>query len=570
MANVIPYIASPREQLIVDNILQMFAELQNYRATHAQQWEEAAMLIAPNSKNTFYANSYNYPGQKKTQQQVDASGMLALHRFGAILDSLLTPRNMIWHNLAADDEYVMKDRTTRLWFEKLTNVLFRERYKPHANFSSQNQQNYQSLGAFGTGNVLTDAYWGIDGSKGLRYKALPLGEMFLRENHQGQIDSFVRFFRLTARQAMQKFEKSGRVPEKIAEAASKNREAPFDFLHAVYPNNEYDNKALDYKGKLWKSCYISMEGRVLISEAGYHSFPVASSRYDQAPGEVYGRGPAQMVLPALKTLNAEKVTFLTQGHRAGNPVLLTTDDGLIDPNFRPGALVKGGMSADGKRLVDILPTGKIETTKEMMDEERGLIDSAFLVDLFKILLGDPKIFTATQIVEMASQRGILIAPTVGRQQSEYLGPHIEREIDVLSQLHMIDPMPPALREAKGSYKVVYTSPLSREMRAQEVAGLSKTLEILMPVVNITQDPSMLDRYNWDKITPAISVINAVPESWMASDEEVAKKQKARAQAQQRQEQIQAAPAAASLLKAKQAQGGQQGAMPPPGAQQQQQ
>jgi hypothetical protein len=30
---------------------------------------------------------------------VDATGMMALSRFAAICDSLLTPRNMIWHQL---------------------------------------------------------------------------------------------------------------------------------------------------------------------------------------------------------------------------------------------------------------------------------------------------------------------------------------------------------------------------------------------------------------------------------------------------------------------------------------
>ena len=41
---------------------------------------------------------------KKTQQQVDATGMLALHRFAAIADSLLTPANSQWHGIEANDD----------------------------------------------------------------------------------------------------------------------------------------------------------------------------------------------------------------------------------------------------------------------------------------------------------------------------------------------------------------------------------------------------------------------------------------------------------------------------------
>lgn len=552
-----------RDEKIVAEIMQLFAELQTWRNTFAIQWEEIAELISPNYKNTFYYNNFNWPGQKKTQRQVDATGMMALHRFGAILDSLLTPRNMQWHGLEASDPYVMKDRQTKLWFEEVTRRLFKLRYAPIANFSSQNQQNYQALGAFGTGSMFIDAYQGVSGERGFRYKAIPLGEMFLRENHQGQIDGFIRWFRLTARQAVQKFGPTQKLPQTILDAHGKNSESPFDFLHAVYPNEEYSPGNLDNSGKKFKSCYVSMEGRSLLSESGYYSFPLACSRYEQGPGEVYGRGPAGMVLPALKTLNAEKTTFLKQGHRAADPVLLGTDDGLIDPNFRPGAFNKGGMSTDGKRLVDVLPTGEIQISEKMMDEEKQLIEAAFLVDLFKVLLADPKIFTATQIVEMASQRGILIAPTVGRQQSEYLGPMIDRELDLMAQLHMLPPMPPRLREARGSYHVVYSSPLSREMRMQEAAGLSKVLETLTPVINITQDPSILDRFKWKSITPDLAEINGLPESWMNSDDEVGQIEQARAQAQERQQQAQEAPAAAQLLTAK-AKAAQAGGGQPPG------
>src|SRR5258708_4071822 len=90
----------------------------------AMQWEEVAQLILPTSRNTFFYQSYNSPGLKKTQQQVDATGALALHRFCAIADSLVTPRNMQWHGLQSN-EYVMKDRASRLWFENTTKQLFR-------------------------------------------------------------------------------------------------------------------------------------------------------------------------------------------------------------------------------------------------------------------------------------------------------------------------------------------------------------------------------------------------------------------------------------------------------------
>ena len=540
---------SAYEAQIVSDSLVEFAQLQTWRNVAAQQWEEVAELILPTSRNTFYYGSFNFPGQKKTDRQVDATGAMALTRFSAILDSLLTPRNMTWHNLAASNDYVMKDRRVRLYFEEVTRRLFHYRYQPIANFSAQNSSQYQGLGAFGTANLLIDRYMGHDGARGLRYKHLPLGEMFLRENHQGLVDGFCRWFRLTAVQAQQLFG-ADKIGDQIKAALEQKSQMPFEFLHRVCPRDDYDPDRLDAKGKIYASYYISLIDKKLLREGGYNSFPVASSRYEQTPGEIYGRSPAMMVLPALKTLNSEKKDFLVQGHRAVAPVLLTTEDGVVNMSFRNGAMNAGGWSEDGHPLVGTLPHGNIQVSKEMMDEEKALIEGAFLTDLFKVLLGDPKIFTATQIVEMMAQRGILIAPTIGRQQSEYLGPMIDREMDVLNSMGLLPPMPGLLKEAKGEYKVIYSSPLARDMRSQEVAGFQRTLELALTIANATQDPAPLDPFDFDTAIPEIAQIQSSPERWMASPEKIAQKRKNRSDAQQQQQQVQALPAQAAMLKAR--------------------
>lgn len=541
---------SSEEQAIVGEIMRDFTERTIWRNVFAGQWEEAAQLIWPEHRNTFFYGSWNWPGQKKSFQQVDASGMLALHRFAAIADSLLTPANSKWHNLEASNEDLMKSRRVRLYFDTVTRLLFKYRRNPLANFRGQNNSNFRSLGGFGNACMLIDAFDGRDyhGFKGSRYRSIPLGEAFFSENHQGQVDSIIRWFRFTARQAAQKW-KYENLPVQIVAALEKGSEQPFNFLHCVKPRRDYDRNRYDAKGLPFASHYVSIEGGCLMApEGGYRTFPYAVSRYDQAPREVYGRGPAQMVLPALKTLNAQKSVFLKQGHRAADPVLLTADDGIIDVNLRPGAINKGGVNADGRPLIQTLPSGEIQIAKEMMLEERAIIDDMFLVTLFKVLSEHPNM-TATQVIELVNEKGILIAPTLGRQETEYLGPMIEREIDVLNSLGLLPPMPQELREAAGEYQVVYTSPLALSQRAQEAAGFIRTVETAKEVVNITQDPSYLDRFDFDTALPEIAAIQNVPEHWMADDQQVAAKRKARAQAQAQQAQIQAMPAQAAMLKA---------------------
>lgn len=542
-----------REQQIVDESLREFSQLQTQRNTFAAHWEETALITLPTSRNTFNFGDFNWGGEKKTDRQVDATGMMALQRFGAICDSLLTPRNMQWHSLTASNPYVRKDRATQIWFQQVTDILFQYRYNPLANFSSQNQNNFISLGAFGNAGMYIDELDVINfpGARGTRYKAVPLGELFFHENHQGIVDGVVRWFRMTPRQCWQKCQWWGepeRFPATLKPALDQQSEMPVDFIHRVVPRSDYDPGRLDSRGKPWTSYYISLNGKMLIHEGGYNSFPYAVSRYDQTPGEVYGRGPAQQVLPALKTLNAEKRVYLKAGHRAADPPLLTTDDGIVDFNLTPGALNAGGVSADGQMLVHPFPVGNIQISKEMMQEERQLINDAFLVTLFQILTETPTM-TATEVIERTNEKGILIAPTMGRQQSEYLGPMIERELDVLSNLGLLPPMPPRLKEAKGEYQVVYTSPLSKSMKAAEVAGFFRTVEQASQVASQVQDPSIMDIFDFPTAFTDVADIQAVPPTWMSSPGQLQVKRKGRAAMQAQQMKIQAAPAQAALMKA---------------------
>lgn len=547
---------SQKEEEIVAKGLQGFSQVTAYRNQgFASHWEEVAELVAPEYRNTFVFGNYNTPGSKKTQAQVDSTGQMALTRFAAICDSLLTPRNMIYQRLTADDDYVMKDRQTRLYFETVTRLLFKYRYAPEANFSSQNNANFRSLGAFGNMAMFIDAL--DDPSvKGLRYRGAPIGEVFIRENHQGRVDGFDRWIRMTARQAEEKW--PGQLPPQLHSALEAQSEVLFGFIHSVHPREDYDPERLDARGKRWRSCYISLEGRCLMYqegddiEGGYNTFPMAFGRYEQGPGETYGRGWCMTVLPALKTLNAQKRVFLKQGHRAADPVLLTADDGIVNMSLRPGAMNPGGVTSDGKPLVHVLPTGEIQISKEMMGEERSLINDAGLVTLFQILIKTPQM-SATEVIERANEKGILLAPTMGRQQSEYIAPMTDRELDLLAQQRLLPPMPPRLREANGHYHVVYDNPLSRMAKAQEGAGFLRTIESVKELVNITQDLSLLDPFKFSTAIPEMAKLNAVPESWMDDDQGMAQKAKARARAAARKQQMDALPNQAAMMKAQAAQ-----------------
>lgn len=524
-------------------ICRLYEQESGTRGNWESHWQEIKDRIYPATAD--FTNRETTPGTKRNQEVYDSTAAMALNRFAAILDSYLTPRNQIWHRVMSSVDELNKNREVRLYYEDVTRLLFKYRYSTIANFASQNMLFNKSLGAFGSAAMYID---GAMVEPGMRYKCCHLGEMFFIENHQGIIDEVIRCFTLTAKQAVQKFKKN--CPVFIQEAAGINPGRDFKFLHYVGPRKDVDPNRLDFKGMIFESHYVSVQGKAHIEEGGYNTFPYTPSRYEQSPQEVYGRSPAMDVLPAIKTLNEQKKTYLKQGHRAVDPVLLVHDDGILDSfSLRPGAANAGGVNKDGRPLVHTLPVGNIAAGKEMMDEERNIIKDNFLVTLFQILLETPQM-TATEVMERTREKGILLAPTFGRQQSERLGPQIDREIDVLSQQGLLPPMPEVLKEAGAEFKVEYDSPLSRAQRAEEAAGLMRTLETALNVVNVTGDRSPLDHFNWDTIIPDVSDINAVPVRWRNGFEQIKAMRDARAQQAETQELIQAAPSVAALQKTK--------------------
>lgn len=519
------------EQKALD-VIKDFAKREQERGLWESLWDEIADLVEPNMSRKFRTNDYVTPGERKTDRQMDSAPTVALTRFAAILDSLLTPRNQTWHRLVANDQDLMKDHSVQLYFEKLTRLLFQMRYAPTANFSTNNQLVYRSLGAFGSAAMFVDRLIG-PGGPGLRYRAVHVGEMFPRENHQGIIDDMIRRVKLSANQLNDRAEWRDQLPDAVTSTLGtpKADELMFTVLHRVRPRADHDPEALDARAMPYESLYVLKEYPTVLEDGGYRSFPYAPTRYEQAPGETYGRSPAMQALPAIKSLMVQKRVLLTQGHRAMNPVILVPDDGTINAaQLRPGAIIPGAMNADGSRLMDILPTGSHEIGKDLMDDERAAISAAFLVELFQILQETPRM-TATEVLERAREKGMLLAPTVGRQQSEYLGPMIQRELDLLAQLGLMPEIPPALQEADGEYDIAYDSPLSRVARADEAAGFNNVMAMINPILAAGR-LDLLDNFDFDMITRGLADNQAVPASWLMDPKMVAAIREQRAAAQQ--------------------------------------
>jgi len=255
------------------------------------------------------------------------------------------------------------------------------------------------------------------------------------------------------------------------------------------------------------------------------------------------------VLPAIKTLNEQKKTILKQGHRATDPVLLGYDDGIASRfSMRPGAYNAGGVSKEGRALVHALPVGNLAVGRDMMEDERNDIKDVFLVTLFQILVESPNM-TATEVMQRVKEKGILLAPSFGRQEAEYLGPMIEREFDVLLNQRLLPEPPRIMQEAQGEYSIEYDSPFSRAQKSEEAEGLMRVYEWAINIATNTGNQNVLDHFAEDVIVPDIAHIQGLPERWLKGQEEIAAIRQDRADAAKAEQAARLAPGAAAMVKA---------------------
>ncbi len=484
-----------------DALIRRHQELASSRATWENHWREIAERILPRQDS--FQTKWS-EGAKRNEKIFDSTAPIALERFAAAMESMLTPRAQRWHRLRASDPALNDADGVRDWFRQVENILFAARYSPRANYASQQHETYMSLGAFGTGVLFV----GEEVGSGLRYKSIHLSDCCFAEDANGRIDTVFRKYRLSARQAAQRWPEKD-LPRGIQRALEKEPERRFDFLHAVLPRSEVKVGKSDAKNLPYASTHVAIEDRVVLQEGGFEQFPYAVSRYVTAPNEVYGRSPAMAVLPDIKMLNEMSRTIIRAAHKTVDPPVLIHDDGILGgrPDLRPNAINYGGVDSAGRPLMQPFQNNaRVDIGLDMMNQRREVINDAFLVSLFQILVQGPAM-TATEVLERAQEKGVLLGPTVGRQQSESLGPMIERELAILARADALPPMPAALREAGGDYEIQYDSPLTRAQRAEEGLGVMRALEIAGAMA--AADPTIFDNFDADAVAKIAVEVHGV-------------------------------------------------------------
>lgn len=502
--------------MTLGQLLSRYEDLKVGKSSWHSIWDTIAQLMVPRYANTFFENRNDKRFAAGTDRMFDSKPAQAIDKFTSILDSTLTPANKTWHQLTLSDESLLQDQEVKIWLEQANRILVRERYKPRGNFQANNTERWFMTAAFGTGVLY------IDYNRGLRYRIINLKHVHMDVNHQGVVDTMFRRMMLTTNSAVMQFGLS-KLPSDMQDSFKNNTDEKelHEFVHIVYPNPKIDKERIDFKSKRFISEYVAVKTlKRVVETRGFNTFPYSVSRHVVAVDEVMGRSIAMTVLPDVKMLMEVKKTTITAMQKQVNPPLAIHSDGVLGGgqkvNLTPGAINSGAINKDGKVLIQPILTASradlgVATVKELTES----IESAYMLDLFRVLIDAPRM-SASEAMIRDQEKAALLTPTIGKQQSETLGPQIEREINLLVDNGVLPEMPDVM--VGRDIEIVYTSPLNKLQQSHEVVGLQQTLDLITPIAQV--DPSILDIINVDGIGELLPELTGIPAAMVNSASEV--------------------------------------------------
>jgi len=524
----------------INTALTQLEFLKTQRSAFEQQWNEVVDRVLP--RHPGFNRGKGQPGTVRAQRIYDATAQLGLRHFAAATDSMITPRTQVWHRLISENDALEDNQNVKRYLDDVTKALFTMRYRWKAGFTQAFGGTYTSIGAFGAGGVMIED---AVRRRGARYRFCPLQRLWYAEGEDG-IDKAFMMWPMTVRQAVQKFGKSS-LPQSLQNLLEREPEKVTDFLHVVQPRQDRDVSKLDSLNMRFESLWVSMQGKKIVERSGFRTFPVAIGRFYVDDDSDYGAGPAGDVLPDIAMVNEMERTNIKGAQKAVDPPLLLPEDGALEGfDLRSGSLNYGGLNDRGEQLVKVLESGqRVDLGIEYTNQKREVINLGFYVTLFQILVDNPQM-TATEVLQRAQEKGVLLAPTMGRVQSELLGPTIERELDIAFQAGLLPQMPDELIEAGGSVTIEYDSPLNRAMRAEEGTAVLRWAEASAPFIQA--DPRAAAVPKAEAIVRGLADVFSVPAKYVNSEDDVQKAAEQQQQQQQAAALLEAAPVAAGAAK----------------------
>lgn len=506
-------------------IVKRYDSLVTQRKTVEDVWEVINQLVVPFRGDFFRDISSEHSVSWRDNRNVfDSTAIDSANTLAASIHGSLTSPAIRWFELAFRDDNLNTTKEAREWLENGANLCFTA--LQDSNFNLEANETYLDLVSYGTSMIIEEVEEKNGQFQKLNFQSVPVEEMWFEQDHAGQVHRAYRRHKWTPVQIMTKF--GDKIPESIKEMAqtTKGMDQKLDVIMCIFPREDKADgdvsRVLAPKERPFGMKYIChKDAEELGEEGGYYEMPAFVPRWRKTSKSMWGHGPAMIALPDILTINQLVELILKATEKVVDPPTKVTERGLLsDLDLEPA-----GMTV--VRTMDSMEPyesgARFDVSQLQREQLKQAIRSIFYVD--QLELKESPAMTATEVQTRYELMQRLLGPTLGRLQSDYLDPLVQRTFNILYRSGQLGEPPEIVFENSGKLDIIYTGPLVRAQRADIAQGVMRWAATLAELSEIK--PEVLDIPNWDEIAKELGSLEGVPAKLMRSDTDVKKDRKKR-------------------------------------------
>lgn len=522
------------------------------RGSFEAHWRDLGDHINP--RRTRFIVQDGNRGDRRTRKIIDGTATLAVRNLSAGMMGGITSPARDWFRLAVPDRELNDLPDVKAWLDEVTRLIFT--MFGRSNLYEKLPITYRDMATFGTAAMFVEE----DFETTLRFRSLPLGSFWIALDEKDRVRVFIREFRMTVRQVVEKF---GDLDEKGEPKTFENfsdhvrtawesgqKESWVEIVHLVQPNDQFDPDKLESKFKKFLSVYyesgVRRDGSALFTasdddtfllEQGFDFFPVLAPRWETAGEDVYGTDcPGMTALGDIRQLqhgekkSAQAIDKIINPPMKGPYHLKKTKVSIL-----PGAMV---YTEDREGMRGFTPTHEVDPRvldlENKQDQVRRRIKSFFYEDLFLMLANtDRREITAREVEEKHEEKLLALGGVLERLNEDLLNPLIDLAFDLMNKQGLL-PEPP--EEMQGlDLKVEYISIMAQAQKLAGLGALERMMRFMVEVAAV--DPSVMDKLDLDELIDVYADTVGIPAKIIRSTAEAQAIRQQRQQVQAQAEQV---------------------------------
>jgi hypothetical protein len=508
-------------------------------------WEQVGRYVMPR-KSYITSNYYGqYPNITRDEQLFDTTGVRSNLTLAAGCMSYITPADSMWCSITAPEEIQDADDVAT-YFAECSEIILQELAR--SNFYSCAHEMYLDRGCFGTAVL----YVQEGDVQSLNFTTFDVGSFAVSENHEGLCDVLMRRYQMSVRQIVGQFGiENVSVPtrEKFNGNNGKSRDEQQWVIQSIRPRDigSFDTKKKDPKNKPVESIYMEENTKHILRNGGYDELPFFATRFLKWGTAAYGIGPGITSLPELRQLNFLQKQMDAGAELQAFPRILVPDNMENAVDLRAGGITYFNAADPQSIPREWATAGRYDVGNERIKDKQAIIEDIFSVPLFQMFAqqetGQPP--TATQVRAMQAEKMTMFSPAFSRLTTELLIPLLRRVYGILARQGKFPTPPKSLIQKNPKGELYLPEPQiqfnSRIALAVKEIEAQATTEIVMAagqIVQLTQDPSILDNLDTDKLFRDTALNKGLDPDFLRSEDSIAQMRQARQQQIQNQQQMQ--------------------------------